>query len=182
MLVRRPIHIAVTSLLALTACSAEVSIGNGGVSPAEAAEAFIEGQGADEVGEPLDADCDDPVDPAVGTRFDCSAALPDGRIVDFVAEIGDDASVSVESTNLIVADQLGLLEGELAAALGDQIGVDVPAGNVDCGDDHVVFVDERTLACVFTDPGDGVAYDATVTVDDLVAGDFRYVIEDVHDD
>lgn len=158
MRVRRWLAAVAVLALAATACAG---------SPKDAAEEFIMGDLADQIGlGALTATCDDPGEADVGDRFDCTATTSDGGVIEFVALMEDADTVDVSSTNLILARALPAVEEGAVTALEDAVGLTLGIENFDCGE-ATVILDDGTLTCTLTDPANGDLYDAIVTIEDM---------------
>ena len=139
------------------------------------AEKLIEGELADVVGlGELEAKCQDVKDDAeVGTEFTCTGTTTDGQVVDFIAVIDREDHVDVNTTNLISAEALPHLETAATNALSLQLGAELPADSVDCGDDLVVLGADLVFVCAFHAPDSSDVYDITFEFTDLESGDFN---------
>ena len=164
------------SIVAVSGCSAEFSIG--GQSPEDAAVDLIEGELADQIGQPLTGACDDVDDPEVGTAFDCTGTTADGDVIDFVTLIDEEDHISVDSVNVVTAEAVGRFEAAAVEALGAETGVDLDPAAIDCGDGSVILPPSGDMSCTVTDPTDGTVYEATLTVNDLDTGDFDIQVGD----
>ena len=116
----------------------------------------------------LEGLCDKPANTEVGETFKCTAETEDGETIAFIATIGKEDRVEVESTNLIIPDGLEQIEAIAVRALEQEIGQTLGAQNFDCGRKGVVIdVDKEVLTCTLTDPDSGLEYDAEVDIPDL---------------
>jgi len=154
--------------LALTACSAEVSVGSGSGDPGAEAELLIEGELADEAGlGPLTAECSGAEDVEEGGSFGCTGTTEDGQVIEFTAEVTDDGTGEVNSTNLATPASISLLAANAARVLSEQNDVDLPPDAVACDDSKgLVLAVGATLDCEVTDPQSGQPVDAVLTISD----------------
>ncbi len=163
--------------LAVTACSAEFSIG--GTSPEKAAETIIESEIPAQLGlTSLDATCDEVDQPEVGSTFACTATTDDGRVVRLTTVIDREDHIDVTTVNALNADDLARLEASGAEVLGAQVGVDLAADSIDCGDDAVILPDDGVMVCAFFPPGTDEVRDATYEITDLDTGTFNLAISE----
>ncbi|MEM9467335.1 MAG: hypothetical protein AAGA90_18315 [Actinomycetota bacterium] len=175
-MVRRPAVLALTLALLATACgsaSFEISFGGGSGSVEEAAAFLIEGELADQLGEPLTASCPEVADPEVGVTFDCTGTTEDGLVIDFAGIVDREDHIDLNSTNLIVADRVP--DWELGLADSVSATIEAPV-TVDCGERFLVLGDPAEFVCELSDEL-GEFADLRVTITDFEAGDFSWVIE-----
>lgn len=171
----RSLPLLVVGALAVTACSAEFSIG--GTSPKKAAEALIESEIPGQLGlTSLDATCDDVDDPEVGTVFECTATTEDGRLVRLTTVIDREDHIDITTVNALNADDRARLEASGADVLGTQVGVELDADSMDCGDDVVILADDGIMVCAFRPPGTDDVFDATYEITNLDTGTFNLKI------
>ena len=164
------IVLAVIAMLAASCGSASFSIG--GKSVEEAAEELIAGDLADQLGlGALTPDCPAVEDPEVGTTFQCTATTPDGATIEFDGVVSSEDIVNVQATN--VAEGAILEQGVAATFNAQNPDAGVTADDVACGGDKVVVVD-RQVICEVTPPN-GPTQTATLTINDLAAGDIDTV-------
>ena len=175
---RRLLALAVLGALTATAgCSFSASTGD---SPRQAAERLIEGDLAaqNELGE-LTATCDEPADEEAGTTFECTSTGELGEIA-WLTTIEQDDKIAVKSTNLVTADALEDLEDAAVGVLEEQIGGEIGAENLECGDGPVILDADGATLCALTDPSSPQdVYDATLFVTDVDSGEFRIEVADV---
>ena len=81
--------------------------------------------------------------------------------------------VDLNTSNVVRADALGLLEAAAADAIGAQIGAEVPAEAVDCGATTVVLGDDGVMSCWLTEP-DGSTTALELFDIDTDTGEFRF--------
>lgn len=146
----------------------------GGADYEQSAEELIEGELADTVGlGAVEATCEQPDGgeaAADGDTFTCTATTESGEVVNYVATANGD-TVEVETTNVIVGANMGEVERITAESLTQQIGVELPAANVDCGEASVVVAGDTILTCALTDPETDDVYDVELSNIDITAGD-----------
>ena len=172
---KRLLPVLAVGVLAASACSAEFSIG--GASPKSAAEKLIESEISTQLGlATLDATCDDVDDPGVGSSFACTATTDDGRIVNLVTVIDREDRIDVSTTNALGPDDLSTLEAAGAQALSEQVGVELAADLIDCGDEVILLPADGVMVCAFSDPDSDDVYDATYEITDLDTGTFNIEI------
>ena len=180
MTTRRVIRVAapiiLVSLIA-SACSGSVSFSIGGQSPEDAAESLIEGELSDQAGVELAAACDDLEDPGEGDSFNCTGTTPDGRIIEFVVDIGED-EVFANSTNLLVPDAVPDFEQSVIDALNANAGLNLPAGSLDCGDGALIVPQDKNVVCRLSDPNSTDIYDTTITITDQANWRFDISVAD----
>ena len=159
--------------LALSACSAEVSVG--GSSADTEAEELIEGELAEESGlGPLTAACEDATDVEAGDSFECTGTTEDGRVVEFTADVTEDGAGEVNSTNLIVPTAIAGVAEEAARVLAQQNDIELAPDAVTCDDSEGVIVERgATLDCEVADPQTGEPVDAMITFTDPETGAFE---------
>ena len=124
----------------------------------------------------LSTECDVPNDADEGDEFTCTSTTADGEVIVWEGVATSRSEFDVETTNLLNADAVEVLEGDIVASLVDE-GVPVEDGAVDCGGSARVIDAGGSLVCAVTDPG-GAIYDVTITISDLESGAFRFVIAD----
>jgi hypothetical protein len=120
----------------------------------------------------IDADCEDPPSTDVGATFSCTATTEGGETIDVDAVIDEDDRVVVNAVNVIAATDVPNLEAEAARVLAEQVGQELPAENVDCGEETIVLEVSEPIVCALTDPASGDVFDATVVFEDLSDGSF----------
>lgn len=175
-------HAAITSavlgVIALTAAcgsaSFEFSFGDGSGTVEEAATYLVENDLSEQIGEVLTADCPAVPDPEVGTTFSCTGTTDDGVVIEFAGIVDREDHIDLNSTNLIVADQLPGWAAVAEESVESTVGFDV---TVDCGERFVVLDDDSGWSCEVTDP-DGVTAALRITNADLDAGTFDWVLDD----
>ena len=134
----------------------------------EAAEKLIGSELSDQLAmSSLDGHCEEPSSNDVGTTFSCTATSADGETIRFEAEIKPDEKVFVTTTNVLSAERLAQIEAEAARILTEQVGQDLPAENIDCGDTAIVAESGAPFVCALTDPSSSEVYDAKITLDDV---------------
>ncbi|MGH1503064.1 MAG: hypothetical protein ACRBI6_05875 [Acidimicrobiales bacterium] len=126
---------------------------------------LIEGELADQAGfGALTADCESPGDqPVEGDTFDCTGVTEDGRTIEFTATITAEDTFDIGSTNVILPSDLGQVEALTAQAIGESIGIVLPADSVDCGAEPLIVDGDATMLCAVTDPDTGDVYDTTLS-------------------
>lgn len=135
----------------------------------ETATAVIETEIADQVGlGELTADCEEPENPVVGETFACSATTESGELIRLTVEFEDDDRIFVLPTNVLLGDDMPLVEAEAAQVLGDEIGVEIDASDVDCGDDSRVMDANDQMTCTITDTSSGTTFELVVTLTEFV--------------
>lgn len=146
------------------ACSASASFG--GRDAAAAATELIENDLAEQLDVTLtNPTCDAIDDPKAGDTFRCTAMLGDQSVA-FDAEMVQDDRVNVQVADLVFNDAaLREIEDAAAGLLTEQVGVELPPDNIDCGEGPAVVGDPFELLCVLTDPTSGDDYEATVSFD-----------------
>jgi len=154
-----------------SACSGSFSFTIGGQSPEAAAADLIEGDLADQLGVALTASCDELEDPGEGDTFTCTGTTDDGRVVDFDIEIGDD-EVIADSVNLLVANRVPELEQSVLDALAAEVGEELPAGSLDCGDGPIIVPPDKTFVCRLSDEASDAVFDTTITITDQATWSF----------
>jgi hypothetical protein len=164
--VRRILATTVVPLaLAVTAC------GRSAPDFQSAAQRVIEGDLENQIGlGPLQGTCEEPASRDVGATFTCTAATEDGQTITLDATIQDDNRVGVQTTNLLTVDNLATIEAEAARILTEQVGQELPAENIDCGDQPRIAEVGKSFTCALIDPGDpSKVYDTAITIDDLTS-------------
>jgi uncharacterized protein DUF4333 len=162
--VRRITASSVVALaLAVTAC------GRSAPDFQSAAQRVIEGDLESQIGlGPLEGSCEEPSSRDVGATFKCTATTEDGQTITIEATIEDDDRVGVQTTNLLTVDNLATIEAEAARLLTEQVGQELPAQNIDCGDQPRIAEVGKAFTCALIDPGDpSKVYDTAITIDDL---------------
>lgn len=154
-------------LALVTACSPDET------DFSDAAQEAIEGDLADslQLGD-LDADCEDPSSTDEGSTFTCTATTDGGESIDVSAVIEGDDRVVVNAVNVIAAADVPNLETEAARVLTEQVGQELPAENIDCGDETLVLQVGEPVVCALTDPESGDVFDATIVFENLEDGSF----------
>ncbi|MEM7337746.1 MAG: hypothetical protein AAF467_03800 [Actinomycetota bacterium] len=162
---------AVIGVCTLAAAACSFSIGD---TATNGAESLIEGDLADELGlSGLEADCEVIVSPEPGDTFTCTSDSEIGEI-EWLATVEDDETVNVESTNLVTAEGMDLIESGATGIVVDEYGVAVDG--MECGSGPVVVNPDTALSCEMNALGS--AYSATVTVTDFAAGDIQVIVPD----
>jgi hypothetical protein len=115
----------------------------------------------------LEASCEDPPSNHVGTTFSCTANTRDGETVRFSAEIESGKKILVNTTNVLTTENLARVEQEAARILTEQVGQELPATAVDCGNRPIVAESGRPFVCALTDPQTGAVFDTQITLDDV---------------
>jgi hypothetical protein len=134
----------------------------------QTATELVEGQLADELGlGALTASCDEPGSTDVGTAFDCTATTEAGDEIRLQAEITEKDEVFVSTLNVLTAESLPGIETEAARILAEQVGIDLPAENIDCGDQSILAEPGQPFTCAVTEPDTGDVYDLSITLDDF---------------
>ena len=176
--VPRTLLLVCGSALAVSACSGEVSISAGSAEPGEEAVQLIEGRLADEAAlGPLTADCSDAADIEAGGSFDCTGTTDDGQVIEFTADVTEDGTGEVNSTNLATPQGISLLAEEAAQVLSEQNGVELPADSVTCDDSQgLIIATGATLDCEVDDPQSGENIGALLTITDPENLGFRIEI------
>lgn len=145
--------------------------------PQETATSVIEGELAAQMGLGVAAaECDEPASREVGSTFACTATTDDGEEIRLVTTFEDDDRIFVQTTNVVLAAEVPLLEKDAAMVLGAESGVAITPGDVECPDRTVVLDADDQMLCRITDPTDGTSYELIVTMRDFDpdAG-FQYV-------
>lgn len=162
---------AVIGVCSLAAAACSFSIGD---TATNGAETLIEGELADELGlSGIEADCEVVVSPEPGDTFTCTSDSEIGEI-EWEATVEDDDTVNVESTNLVTAEGMDLIESGAASIVTDEWGVAIEG--MECGTGPVVVNPDTALSCEMN--ANGEAYSATVTVLDFAEGDINVVVPD----
>ena len=152
--------------------SFEISFGGRTGSVDEAATFLIEGELADQLGEPLTADCPEVPDPEVGSTFVCTGTTTDGREIEFAGVIDREDHIDVNTTNLITAETVPELAAIAERSVEATVGFDV---TVHCGETFIVLDEGAATVCDVTDPG-GVTAELHLTDIDLVDETFDWEI------
>jgi hypothetical protein len=138
-----------------------------------AAQEAIEGDLAESLGlGEIEADCEDPESTDEGATFTCTATTEGGETIDVEAVIEGDDRVVVNAVNVVAATDVPNLEAEAARVLTEQVGQELPAENVDCGEETLVIQVSEPIVCALTDPASSDVYDVSIVFDDLEAGSF----------
>ncbi len=95
--------------------------------------------------------------------FDCTGVTEDGRTIEFTATITAEDTFDIGSTNVILPSDLGQVEALTAQAIGESIGIVLPADSVDCGAEPLIVDGDATMLCAVTDPDTGDVYDTTLS-------------------
>ncbi len=106
---------------AMTILAAGCSFSIGGESVDEAAVKLIEEDFAADIGVDLVANCPAVEDSEVGTTFECSATMPDGRTINFAGKVDAKDSINMRSTNLLKPEDLDAIETSGAEVLEPEI-------------------------------------------------------------
>lgn len=170
----RKIAISLTGVFVLAGCSSD---------PQGAATTLIEGELAEQIGlGPLRADCEVPENSEVGSTFTCTATTDDGDRIELMTTFEPDDRIFVQTTNVLLADEVPRVEADAAASLGAETGVDLAPTAVQCPDGAVVLDAADQMRCRITDPTDGTIYEMIVTMRDFDpdAG-FQYVFYELGD-
>jgi hypothetical protein len=118
----------------------------------------------------LTATCDEPSSKDVGTTFACTATTADDQTVTLNAQIQSGKQVSVQPTNVLIAETLATIEGDAARVLKEQTGVPVTAENIDCGTKPVVAQAGKPFVCaLFDSASPNVVFDVSITLNDLTS-------------
>lgn len=150
--------------------------GKFGVDFGARAVQLIEGELADGMGlGPVAAQCDSPPSNEVGTTWNCEGTV-DGQVATFVALIDREDNVSVNSTNVIPADQVSIVSDTAMRQLNESVGGSLPDEAMDCGDVTIILPASNEFICGL-DVGTDV-YDATITITDPSVGGFEVVVAD----
>lgn len=156
-----------------TACSIDLAIG--GEDPAEAAEAIIENELAEQIGlGPIAAVCESPESVEVGTTYSCDGVADSGEI-DFLVEIDREDHINVQTENVILADQVAAVAEAATSTIEESAGVELAAGAVDCGDQSIIMPPSAELACT-VDTGSEVV-PTTITITDPTDSSFEVDLE-----
>lgn len=127
------------------------------------AEALIETELAEQLDiGVLEATCDQPDDLVAGAEFSCTATNGEGATIELDARFVEDDRFEVWAVNAIPKTDLPALEADIARALGEQSGVEIPVENADCGEESVIL-GGGTFTCELTDPTDDSVYEVTVS-------------------
>jgi len=135
----------------------------------ETAERFISMTIAEQFGAPLEPSCPDVPSTAAGTTFSCTAATPDGEIVELDATIDEGDNLNVVTTNVVLARFLPDLERVGAQVLADAGAV---ALTIDCGTESLVLDERQEIVCPATET-DGTVASVTYLIEDTRTGDFE---------
>ncbi len=135
-----------------------------GTTPEKAGEELIEGALGKRVDLTfVDADCEAPADREVGTPFTCTAKTEAGETVTFAGVIDPDDSIFISPSNVIAGKEMGIVEAEAAAVIGESLGVVIEPADVDCPDETTVLDDNNRLRCEITDVASGDRYEMFLT-------------------
>ena len=171
---RRSVAIGLVVLSGLVAAGCSTSIDYPG-----GATKLIEGELEEKVGlGELTATCGDVADDVkVGDTFVCTAETTDGDTVEFLATVAEDDKVNVDTTNLITADGMTVIENGAVSVLEQETGATIGEGALECGEGpRVIDVASETLDCVLTSPDTGDKYETTITLDGLSADSTMNVV------
>jgi hypothetical protein len=158
--------VLVVFALFLSACSVSGEINIGSQSPEDASEDLIEGELADLIGlGDLTANCSQPSSGDVGARFLCTAETEDGRTIELQAVIEDDGPY-VETTNLVLAENLDPIVASVLAEIENLSGIDLADDALDCGADSLIVDVSNQAVCALTDPT-GEVFDTIITFNGL---------------
>lgn len=156
----------IVPVLVMSACSVSGEINIGSESPENATEDVIEGELADQIGlGELTASCSKPSSEEVGSRFLCTADTEDGRTVELQAVIEDDGPY-VETTNVVLAENLAPIVAAVVGEIESQAGVDLADDALDCGSESLIVDSANQFVCQLTDPI-GDVFDTTITFNGL---------------
>ncbi len=156
----------IVPVLVMSACSVSGEINIGSESPENATEDVIEGELADQIGlGELTASCSKPSSEEVGSRFLCTADTEDGRTVELQAVIEDDGPY-VETTNVVLAENLAPIVAAVVGEIESQAGVDLADDALDCGSESLIVDSANQVVCQLTDPI-GDVFDTTITFNGL---------------
>ncbi len=153
-------------MLGLAACSVSGEINIGSDSPENATEDLIEGDLAEQIGlGELTASCSKPLSSDVGATFLCTSATEDGRTIEWQAVI-EETGPYVETTNVVLAENLAPIAATIIAQIEDQAGIDLADDALDCGSESLIVDSANQAVCQLTDPV-GDVFDTTVTFNGL---------------
>lgn len=158
------VALLVTGLIAAS-CSGSVSFSIGGKSPEDATVELIEGELSDQIDVPLAAECPDLDDPEAGDTFECTGTTPDGQVIRFTVEIGED-EVFANSVNALTPEDVPGFEEAVVTALNDANDLDIPLDALDCGAGPLIVPPDRQFVCRLSDDATGEVYDTTITITD----------------
>ncbi len=141
------------------------------------AEQTIEGELADVIGlGPIDASCDQPPSTDADASWTCTGEVG-GQTAEFVAVTDGDANVNVNTTNVILADQVSAFAIAAMQQLNQSVGASLPDEAMDCGSEAIIMPPSLEFVCALDAGSEGV-YDATITVTDPDTGAFTVVVGD----
>jgi len=166
--------VALMIVAAACSVSGEINIGS---SPVEnQVEDFVEGDFGDGFGlGDLDASCTKPSSTDVGTTFLCTATTTTGDVVRLEATLAEDDFFDVQTTNLILGESWGPIEGEMVRILSEDTADGAAAITVDCGKETMIFdigVSEPHI-CAASD-GSGSVFDLSIAFTSLVPGNILW--------
>lgn len=158
-------------LIILASCSSQAS---GSPKPdevlsvRETAERLISNDIAEEIqlGD-LSPVCEEVPNPTYNTTFDCSATASEDRIIYLNGKVEQDGRISLETSNVILKNDLVKYETPAVAYVNEKLGTQFPSNVLDCGDDSIILNTHRVISCSFIEPGSGDVYDAKVKIDDI---------------
>lgn len=159
-------YLLIALALVLSACSVSGEISIGSPSPENATEDVIEETLADQMGlGDLSANCSKPSSEDVGSRFLCTAETDDGQTIELQAVLEEDGPF-VETTNVVLAENLAPIVDLILGAIEDQSGIDLDDDALDCGTTTIVVDSSNQITCDLTDPT-GSVFDTTITFNGL---------------
>jgi len=136
----------------------------------------IEGELADLIGlGPVMATCDSPPSTDLGTTFDCTGEVA-GQVATFTAVINGEDNVNVNTTNVILADQVQTFAVTAMRQLNESVGGSAPDEAMDCGDESIILPANNVFVCGLGLGAD--IYDATINITDPSDGSFTVVVAD----
>lgn len=124
----------------------------------------------------LTAICPDVAEVAVGTTFDCTATSDASPVLGVTGIIDGEGRVMLATTNMITAAALPSFERRAAEALNAQVGSQLVEDSIDCGEQPVVFGQDRVMVCALEDPLTKDIFDISMTITDIENREFSLVV------
>jgi len=120
-----------------------------------------------------ESNCEHPAQSATNVTFTCTSETQLG-VVAWNATVADleQATITLDPTNLIGREEVQDLEAEAASRLGAEVGLPLGPEQFDCGDGPRVLGVDGTIDCIVTEPGSGQTYDTTIEIEDRISGRF----------
>jgi len=119
----------------------------------------------------LQAQCDTPPPLAVGKTWGCTGTTSEGAVVQVQASVNGEGRIELLTTNLISELALPQFERDAASNLNNEVGSNLTANSISCGDAPLLLGADMQVDCVVSVPSTGVEYDMVMRITDL---DARY--------